>query len=234
MIYHIAKDNTISYNIGERNIMALTEKNCLTCNNKFMTKRANHTGRNPTFCSKSCWRPVFMIKDDPRLKWRLGKGFWQISTDEEKWQRVIEKFEKLVIKNAEGCWGWKNILMTNGYGLIGMGKRKGMTAHRVSWIIHNGPILNQLHVLHKCDNRSCSRPDHLFLGTLNDNMADMVSKNRQMKGVNHYCAKLDVSQVRKIKELIKSGKSIFSISKMFNVNSGTIQNISVGRTWKDV
>jgi hypothetical protein len=54
------------------------------------------------------------------------------------------------------------------------------TAHRVSWTIHNGPIPDSLYVLHKCDNPPCSNPDHLFLGTHLENIADMVAKGRHV------------------------------------------------------
>jgi hypothetical protein len=61
---------------------------------------------------------------------------------------------------------------------IGSGVEVRTSAHRVAWIIKNGPIQGGLYVLHKCDNRMCCNPDHLFLGTHQDNMDDMRSKGR--------------------------------------------------------
>lgn len=64
-----------------------------------------------------------------------------------------------------------------GYGIVGI-NRKSMLSHRASWIIANGPIPEGMDVLHKCDNRKCGNPAHLFLGTDIDNMRDRDSKGR--------------------------------------------------------
>lgn len=80
-----------------------------------------------------------------------------------------------------GCWLWLLSCGNHGYGQLGWYGRK-RTAHRLSWQAHRGDIPVGLCVLHKCDVRSCCNPDHLFLGTRQDNMADMVAKGRSTAG----------------------------------------------------
>lgn len=85
------------------------------------------------------------------------------------------------IKKTDSCWLWTGGADECGYGVIGITsnkKRYGFRVHRVIWNEVNGPIPDQMRVLHKCDNPPCCNPDHLFLGTQKDNMDDMWRKNR--------------------------------------------------------
>lgn len=79
------------------------------------------------------------------------------------------------------CWVWTAGRFACGYGQFAKG-RPSRYAHRISWALANGPVPDGLWVLHKCDNRPCVRPDHLFLGTHADNMRDMVEKGRSTVG----------------------------------------------------
>lgn len=80
------------------------------------------------------------------------------------------------------CWLWTASFGTAGYGQIGVGGAVGrpIGAHRVSWELHNGPIPDGMCALHKCDVKACVNPEHLFTGTLIDNVADMMEKGRHV------------------------------------------------------
>lgn len=97
-------------------------------------------------------------------------------------RRPLEvRFWANVLRGADNeCWEWQGVRMRTAfpYGRIGQGHNV-LLAHRVSWELHNGPILDGLFVLHHCDNPPCVNPAHLFLGTHGDNMRDMASKGRQ-------------------------------------------------------
>ena len=98
-----------------------------------------------------------------------------------------ELFEdKFIPEPNSGCWLWIAAYNTNGYGYFRTGSmvnrtRRNEQAHRVSYKLYKGDIPQGLHVCHKCDNKSCVNPEHLFLGTVKDNMQDCVRKNRQKK-----------------------------------------------------
>lgn len=87
------------------------------------------------------------------------------------------------VKQGDGCWEWQASKFHHGYGCFGVRNEDGTYrtsyAHRVSWEMANGPIPDGMFVLHKCDNRACVRPDHLWLGTQTDNMRDCSDKGRK-------------------------------------------------------
>jgi len=95
---------------------------------------------------------------------------------------------RVIPEPNSGCWLWEGATLFNGYGVIGRpGKHNGnVLTHRASWEVHVGSIPEGMYVLHRCDNRRCVLPDHLFLGTQADNLADMVSKGRSCRGERHW------------------------------------------------
>lgn len=90
-----------------------------------------------------------------------------------------------VVVNSSGCWLWTGYCIPQGYGRLSV-NNKPTLAHRAMYKLHKGDIPSDLQVLHKCDVRNCLNPDHLFLGTVQDNMADKVAKGRQVRGEAHY------------------------------------------------
>jgi hypothetical protein len=154
------------------------------------------------------------------------------ATKEQKLSRLKCLFDSKVIK-GEGCWGWIASMDKDGYGNM-MYNRKGIRAHRASWMIHFGDIPEGLWVLHKCDNPTCANPKHLFLGSAKDNNHDMIKKGRNVmpSGENHWGSKLNSLDVSKIKKLLSQGLPQDKIAHMFNVAQATIWRIKAGISYR--
>lgn len=89
------------------------------------------------------------------------------------------------VDKTDTCWNWTASVNTYGYGQIRDEAGKYTTAHRVSYKLHSAAIPEGQSVLHRCDNRRCVNPAHLFLGTQADNMRDKTEKGRQARGDRH-------------------------------------------------
>ena len=112
---------------------------------------------------------------------------------------VSERFWSKVDKQGpDDCWNWTASRIQGGYGWFSIDYR-GWLAHRVAWTLTNGPIPEGMCVLHDCDNPACCNPLHLFPGTLQDNVDDMVRKGRQTN------LKLTGMQVLRICRRYKAG-----------------------------
>ena len=88
------------------------------------------------------------------------------------------RFWKHVDKSVD-CWIWTAARYPNGYGVFGLSRSALMSAHRFSWTLAHGPIPPGMCVRHRCDVRTCVRPEHLVLGTQQENLADMSAKGRR-------------------------------------------------------
>lgn len=133
-----------------------------------------------------------------------------------------------------GCQIWMGCVSSKGYGWVGIFKtNKRMTVHRLSWILKNGSIPDGMHVLHKCDVPSCINPDHLFLGTNNDNVADRVRKGRSgsPKGENCHKARLTTEQVIAIRADTRRN---YEIALSYGVDQCTISHVKLRRSWKHI
>lgn len=143
-----------------------------------------------------------------------------------------ERFDRKWKKASNGCWLWqansRKPVKGNDYerGIFRINKRN-IHAHRAAWIIYKGEIPNGLHVLHKCNNALCVNPDHLYLGTHQQNMRDMVDSYR--------CGgtKLSRESVIKIRERQIHG-SITQIAKLFGVSATCIKRIRARKTHRYV
>ena len=158
--------------------------------------------------------------------------------------RTVELFWKKVKKGSPSeCWMWVGCIHKYGYGAMCLksgGVKRTTKAHRLSYAIAHGVELDSfanLCVCHHCDVRACVNPSHLFLGTRQDNAADMVRKGRQQKtsvGEMNFKAKLTSENVIEIRKLRESGEKAHFIGRMFGVTDATVCKIALRQTWKHV
>jgi HNH endonuclease len=147
---------------------------------------------------------------------------------------IKERLLSKAVKDIEtGCIIWIGHCSHLGYGAFRIGS-KVWKAHRASWELLRGPIPDGLDVLHKCDVRSCINPDHLFIGTHQDNMRDMVSKKRfpYRHGEKHINAAFTGSQVSYIRARYSPGRGA-ELAREFGVSRSTIHGVVTGKTYKE-
>ena len=102
---------------------------------------------------------------------------------------ILNFIKKVHFFEPDKCWEWSASKNSGGYGTCGivLNEKKFYLAHRLSFYLANGHLTEGLDVCHKCDNPSCINPDHLFEGTVSDNLNDMVSKNRHHGATITHC-----------------------------------------------
>ena len=143
---------------------------------------------------------------------------------------IEERFWSKVRKGPK-CWVWTAHKDSNGYGKFYY-DREACLAHRVSYEIKYKSIPKGMYVCHHCDNTSCVRSSHLFLGTQTDNMQDSTKKGRISKGEHRqHIAKLTEVQVIAV---LKDNRTQREIANDYNVHQSTISRIKQGKQWKHV
>lgn len=141
------------------------------------------------------------------------------------------------VRKSRKCWIWTGSKFTNsGYGNLRY-EGKVQSAHRVAWMLTYGAIPrgkghHGVCVLHRCDNRLCVNPEHLFLGTMAENRSDCVRKRRHAHGERHARAKPTDGEVLHIIELRSKGATQVELAKRFGVSQRTIRQIIDGDGWK--
>lgn len=166
----------------------------------------------------------------------VGRSGWLMSK-KKRIKSFVDRFWSKVRKTKK-CWLWVGSIRDNGYGVISKSRSHLLTshreeyAHRVSWKITRGPIPVNRCVLHKCDNRRCVRPSHLWLGTNKDNTHDMYSKGRAASGERHGTAKLTEKLVAEIRRVhAEGGATQRELSLKYEVSQGTINSVLSGKLW---
>lgn len=147
----------------------------------------------------------------------------------------------VIINPVSNCWEWQGS-KRQGYGrtIIGSrkdGTRKSVSAHRLSYEVFKGEIPKGYEVCHKCDNPCCINPEHLFIGTRQDNVDDRERKHRNIVkvGEEQSRAKLTKKIVKDVRwERYYKGTSYRSLAQRYKVNKATMMNAIKGITWKCV
>lgn len=129
------------------------------------------------------------------------------------------------------CWNWQGPMFKDGYGRLYLNRRSSIPASRAAMILRHGGIDPDLEVCHKCDNRACVNPDHLFVGTAKDNAVDKAKKGRchSMPGAANPSAKLTEDDVISIR---LSGLRNAELAAKYSVSRNTIHEIRKGLSWK--
>ena len=151
------------------------------------------------------------------------------------------------VRKTDTCWLWTGSKRNKGYGAFVWSYRDMVIqgrAHRFSWELVNGKIPKGLCCLHKCDNPSCVRPDHLWIGTKKDNNADMVAKNRHVpggthcgsfgkwkRGACHHNAKLTHEIVYEIRKDHSTGMGYIRLGKKYGISMTCARKVVKNITW---
>ena len=142
---------------------------------------------------------------------------------------LIERFWGKVDKSGE-CWEWIAHKSHNGYGIFWF-DGKNVRAHRFVLSLYDVDIPDGMCALHHCDNPSCVNPDHLYVGSPQQNIRDMVKRGRQNKGEGHNLTSFTEDDVRKIR---KTEGPHQEVAEMFGVTDATICKIKLRQTWAHV
>ena len=153
---------------------------------------------------------------------------------------LLEKLAYYSRVYASGCHLFIGSKDKWGYGLL-YWEKKLKTAHRLAWVAHNGPIPVGMLVLHRCDVPSCVNPDHLWLGTNDDNMADMKAKGRARNGImagtyrtpkGHGLGRVFAERrkltLEQVQEIAGSKRTYSTLCRNYGVSDATIWRIKKG------
>lgn len=144
-------------------------------------------------------------------------------------QETKSRFErKFSIDPATGCWEWAGARGEHGYGMFWQDGR-ARRAHRISYALYVGELTDKDVVCHRCDNRGCVNPDHLFKGTRDDNNKDAKAKGINAHGVRNAHAKLTENDIHVI--ITNTVNTQTELADKYNVSQSAISRIRNGKRW---
>jgi hypothetical protein len=206
-----------------RSVGRQVARRCLECGAGFSVKPSTAKRGLGKFCSKPCLRArdARLSGDAPAAASRF-------------WGRVDKNGPVPPHAPDVGpCWVWRGEITAFGYGAF-WHRRRSTGAHRFSYELANGPFPPEAFVCHRCDNRACVRPEHLFLGDATINMADRDAKRRQARGVAVGTARMTDADVLRIFDLREIGLTQPDIAVEIGVSNQTVSNVLGRRGWKHV
>lgn len=190
-------------------------KPCLRCGTAFYVTSSKDVGGScgeKKYCSPACG---FAFRKLPDTRIALF------------WGRV---------RKTDGCWLYMGCRNKDNYGAIRVNGH--YLAHRLTWTLENGPIPEDMHVLHRCDNPPCCNPAHLWLGDDFDNRQDSIAKGRHAFGERTKRNRLTAEQVREIRVAFKAESkrrtNAPQLAEHYGVDVGAVHAIIRGRTWKSL
>lgn len=189
---------------------------CLQCGKRCCRQIDGEVNNHPKCCSRECY-----------WKWKTESG--KRNADARFWLKISKK-------DPESCWEWIAKSETeDGYGVFyHHSGEPAIRSHRFSWGLVNGAIPEGKSVLHRCNNRKCCNPNHLYLGTSAENMADKARANSG-KGERHGLSKLTDMDVVAIRGMYKSGDYLQKeIATIFGVSSVAISCVCRRKTWAHI
>jgi len=176
-------------------------------------------------CRCDCGKECEVISSALRNSWQKSCGC--IKDIEE--ETLLTKFFWKNVKKNDYCWEWTGKLC-NGYGAVEFHKKQ-FRAHRLSYIIHNGSIEKNKFICHKCDNKKCVNPSHLYAGTINDNARDAKERNLIHRGEQCVRSKLKEIDILKI---LASKETCRDIAIQYNMNKNYIRKIRNRQAWRHI
>lgn len=202
---------SVDYTIGKggRKFPLAEERSCRHCGATFRPRQQDANAGRGIYCSMLCARRGSAASRGER--------------------RALEFWTNIVISDS-GCHEWTASRNDSGYGIFSARGTKRF-AHRVAYTKAVGQIPKGMCVCHKCDNPPCINPEHLFLGTIADNNADMAAKGRSPRGERNWAARLTADLVRNIRADRRHGTEI---AASFGVSTALVSLIRARKVWSHV
>lgn len=157
--------------------------------------------------------------------WHFGKRRLEVQERED----IIARFWRNVHRGTDSeCWLWRGYIGDRGYGVIGGGKAR-IRAHRLSWLIHHGPIPDGKVVCHNCDVTMCVNPAHLRVDSHKGNLHESVRKGRKRAwGLQ----RLDAEQVLAIRQMVAGGTLQYEVAAVFGISRNHVSSIVNRACWR--